>query len=167
MDAIILDLGSTIKGDSMLEGYVDKLEIMSYNHVVLMQVTNDVSNSERTSGKPIIGEFFITKYVDSSTPALNEYCCSGKPIAEAKIIVGRNAAEGSGKLMPFIIYTLSNVIISSVGASGGNSGGKPVESLNLNFTKIKWELTTQKHDGTKEGTAASTWDLTANKLIKG
>lgn len=165
MDAIILDLGADIKGDSLLEGYADKIELMSYSHNVAMQVTNDVSNSERTSGKPFIGEFTATKFIDTSTPTLNEYCCSGKPIAEAKITIGRNAAEGSGKLLPFIVYTLSNVVLSNVSVSGG-TGGKPVESLSLNFTKIKWELTAQKDDGTKEGTAASTWDLAANKVVK-
>ncbi|MDY7560397.1 Hcp family type VI secretion system effector [Pseudomonas sp. 10B1] len=163
MDAIILDLGDDIKGDSMLEGFTDKIEIMSYSHNVAMQVTNDVSNSERTSGKPHIGEFTLTKFVDSSTPNLNSYCCAGKPIATATITIGRNASEGSGQIMPFIVYTLSNVVLSNVSVSGG-SGGKPVETISLNFTKIKWELTAQKDDGTKEGVAGTSWDLAANKV---
>nr|WP_298173493.1 Hcp family type VI secretion system effector [uncultured Pseudomonas sp.] len=165
MDAIILDLGADIKGDSLLEGYTDKIELMSYSHNVSMQVTNDVSNSERTSGRPNIGEFTVTKFIDTSTPTLNEYCCAGKPIAEVKITIGRNAAEGSGQILPFIVYTLTNVVFSNLSISGG-TGGKPVETLSMNFTKIKWELTAQKDDGTKEGTAASTWDLAANKVIK-
>ncbi|MFL6606771.1 MAG: type VI secretion system tube protein Hcp, partial [Pseudomonas sp.] len=45
MDAIILDLGGDIKGYSLLEGFTDKIEVMSYSHNVAMQVTNDVSNS--------------------------------------------------------------------------------------------------------------------------
>lgn len=165
MDAIILDLGADIKGDCLLEGYADKIELMSYSHNVAMQVTNDVSNSERTSGKPHLGEFTVTKFIDTSTPTLNEYCCAGKPITETKIIIGRNAAEGDGKILPFITYTLSNVVLSNLSVSGG-AGGKPVETLSMNFTKIKWELTAQKDDGTKEGTAASTWDLAANKVVK-
>ena len=165
MDAIILDLGADIKGDSLLEGYTDKIELMSYSHNVAMQVTNDVSNSERTSGRPHIGEFTVTKFIDTSTPTLNEYCCAGKPITEVKITIGRNAAECSGQILPFIVYTLSNVVFSNVSVSGG-TGGKPVETLSMNFTKIKWELTAQKDDGTKEGTAASTWDLAANKVVK-
>lgn len=165
MDAIVLDLGDTIKGDSTLEGYADKIEIMSYSHNVAMQVTNDVSNKERTSGRPHIGEFTLTKFLDGATPTLNEYCCAGKGIPTATISVGRNSGEDDGKTMPLIVYTLSNVIISNVSVSGG-SGGKPVETLSLNFTKIKWELTSQKDDGTKEGTAATTWDLAANKVVK-
>jgi type VI secretion system secreted protein Hcp len=165
MDSIILDLGGDIKGECTLEGYTDKIELMSYSHNVAMQVTNDVSNSERTSGKPHLGEFTVTKYVDVATPTLNEYCCAGNAIASASVVVGRNAAESSGKIMPFIIYTLNNVILSNVSVSGG-AGGKPVETLTLNFTKIKWEFTAQKDDATKEGTAATTWDLAANKVVK-
>jgi type VI secretion system secreted protein Hcp len=164
MDSIILDLGTAIKGECTLEGYTDKIELMSFSHNVAMQVTNDVSNSERTSGKPHVGEFTVTKFVDVSTPTLNEYCCGGKAIPTATVIVGRNA-ESDGKIMPFITYTLNNVVLSNVSVSGG-AGGKPVETLSLNFTKIKWELTTQKDDGSKEGTAASTWDMAANKMVK-
>ncbi|WKE64481.1 Hcp family type VI secretion system effector [Gallaecimonas kandeliae] len=164
MDAIILDLGSDIKGDCTLEGFTDKIELMSYSHNVAMQVTNDVSNTERTSGKPHIGEFTVTKFVDVSTPTLNEYCCAGKDISEMTLTVGRNAAESNGQVMPFIVYTMNNVVLSNVSVSGG-TGGKPVETLSFNFTKIKWEVTSQKSDGSKEGTAASTWDLAANKVI--
>jgi len=165
MDAIILDLGETIKGDSLLEGFVDKIELMSYSHNVAMQVTNDVSNKERTSGRPHVGEFTLTKFVDGATPTLNEYCCAGKGIPEAIISVGRNSGVDDGIAMPLIVYTLSNVVISNVSVSGG-AGGKPVETLSLNFTKIKWELTSQNDDGTKEGTAATTWDMASNKVEK-
>lgn len=164
MDVIILDLGATIKGDTTLEGFVDKIEVMSYSHNVAMQVTNDVSNKERTAGRPNIGEFTVSKFVDGSTATLNEYCCAGKEIPAAIITCGRSSGEEDGRILPFIVYTLNNVIISNVSVSGG-SGGKPVETLSLNFTKIKWELTSQQTDGSKKGTTASIWDLAANKVV--
>lgn len=165
MDTIILDLGSTIKGDSQVAGFIDKIEVMSYSHNVAMKVSNDVSLSERTAGQPHIGEFTLTKFIDSSTPSINQYCCSGKPIPVATVTVGHTPAEGSGQLVPLIVYTLNDVIISSISVSGG-AGGKPVETLSLNFTKIKWALTAQKDDGTEGSTAASSWDLNADKMTK-
>ncbi len=45
---------------------------MSYSHNVAMQVTNDVSNTERTSGRAHVGEMSLTKFVDLATPVLNE-----------------------------------------------------------------------------------------------
>lgn len=49
MDAIFLKLDN-IKGESQVEGFEDQIEIMSYSHNVAMQVNNDVSLTERTSG---------------------------------------------------------------------------------------------------------------------
>ncbi|MGC3664233.1 type VI secretion system tube protein Hcp, partial [Pseudomonas aeruginosa] len=71
-----------------------------------------------------------------------------KPFAEATITIARNAAEGNGQIMPFIVYTLNNVVLSNVCVSGG-AGGKPVETLSLNITKFKWELSAPMDDGPK------------------
>ncbi|WP_440028560.1 Hcp family type VI secretion system effector [Chromobacterium amazonense] len=162
MDAIILDLGSDIKGECKLTNYTDKIEVLSYSHNVALQVTNQQS-SQRTSGKAYLGEFSLTKFTDKSTPNLNAYCCQGKNIPIAKITVGRNAGQSSKEIMPYIVYTLTNAIISNVSVSGG-TGGKPVENLSLNFTKIHWEIHIQKDDGNKEGTAAAAWNLEENAL---
>ncbi len=162
MDAIILDLGDEIKGECMLEGYTDKIEIMSFSHNVAMAVTNDISNTERTSGKAHLGEMSVTKFVDLSTPVLNSYCCTGKSIAEATLTIGRNSAQDDGKILPYMVYKLTNVIFSNISVSGG-SGGKPVETLSLNFTKIEWQLTGQDSTGAKKGSASSSWDIATNK----
>ncbi|MDA6840498.1 type VI secretion system tube protein Hcp, partial [Escherichia coli] len=77
----------------------DQIEIMSYSHNVAMQVTNDVSNTERTSGRAHVGEMSLTKFVDLATPVLNEYCCSGKVIKEAKLTLCRN---DNSAMLPFI-----------------------------------------------------------------
>ena len=158
MDAIFLKLDD-IKGESQVDGFKDQIEIMSYSHNVAMQVTNDVSNTERTSGRAHVGEMSLTKFVDLSTPKLNEYCCSGKMIKEAVLTLCRN---DDGKMLPLIVYTLTNVIISHLSVSGG-SGGKPVETMSLNFTKIKWEITAQKLGGQKEGNVSSVWDMAMNQ----
>lgn len=50
MDAIFLKLDN-IKGESQVEGFEDQIEIMSYSHNVAMQVNNDISLTERTSGR--------------------------------------------------------------------------------------------------------------------
>jgi len=158
MDAIFLKLDG-VEGESRVDGFAKQIEIMSFSHNVAMQVTNDVSNTERTSGRAHVGEMSLTKFVDVATPALNLNCCSGKMMSEAVLTLCRNDNE---TVLPFIIYTMSNVLISHISVSGG-SGGKPVETMSLNFSKIKWEITTQKMEGVKEGANASVWDMSMNK----
>lgn len=60
MDAIFLKLDN-IKGESQVEGFEDQIEIMSYSHNVAMQVNNDVSLTERTSGRAHVGEMSLTR----------------------------------------------------------------------------------------------------------
>ena len=115
MDAIFLKLDD-IEGESQAKGFEKQLEIMSYSHNVAMQIANDVSNTERTSGRAHVGEMSLTKFVDLATPKLNEYCCSGKPITEAVLTLCRN---DNGKMLPFIVYTMMNVVISHLSVSGG------------------------------------------------
>ncbi|ESH34431.1 hypothetical protein SEEGA711_01392 [Salmonella enterica subsp. enterica serovar Gaminara str. ATCC BAA-711] len=67
MDAIFLKLDN-IKGESQVEGFEDQIEIMSYSHNVAMQVNNDVSLTERTSGRAHVGEMSLTKL--STSPRL-------------------------------------------------------------------------------------------------
>ena len=69
MDNIILDLDG-VEGESNKSGYEKKIEILSYNHGVSMQVTGDVSNQERTSGAPNVQDLSLTKYADSSSNLL-------------------------------------------------------------------------------------------------
>lgn len=127
MDAIFLKLDN-IKGESQVEGFEDQIEIMSYSHNVAMQVNNDVSLTERTSGRAHVGEMSLTKFVDLATPVLNEYCCSGRLIRTAVLTLCRN---DGGKMRSLIVYTLTNALISQLSVSGG-AGGNDVAELHEN-----------------------------------
>jgi type VI secretion system secreted protein Hcp len=158
MDAIFLELGD-LAGTSQVTGFEGKIELLSYSHGVAIQVTGDISNTERTSGKSMHQDFHLSKYVDATTPGLNQSCCEGKVFETAKITVGRNDA---GEIIPLITYDLTNVIISGISVSGG-SGDKPMESFSLNYAAITWEFSPQKEEGGKEGAIQGSWDLTLNK----
>nr|WP_233411076.1 type VI secretion system tube protein TssD [Rugamonas sp. CCM 8940] len=147
-----------IGGECQLKDYVSKIECLSFSHAVAMQMTSDVSNKERTSGKPNVQDFTLSKYLDVSSPVLNQACCEGRKIGECKVTVGRN--EG-GAVMPMIVFTLKEVLISSVSAAS-SGGDKPAETLTLNFTAIQWDYTAQNTDSTKQGNAPGKWDMKTN-----
>lgn len=62
-----------------------------------------------------------------------------------------------------IVYTLTNVLISQLSVSGG-AGGKPVETMSLNFTKIEWQITAEKSDGAQQESRTSVWDLAMDQI---
>lgn len=158
MDAIFLDI-KDIPGDSDISGFAKQIEVLSFSHGVAAQVTGDVSNTNRTSGRPMHQDFSLTKYVDKASPSLNQQCCEGKSIGKVTVTIGRN---DDGEILPFLVYVLTDCVISSV-SIGGGGGGKPVESVTLNYSKIEWKYTSQKETGGKEGEVVGKWDLAENK----
>ncbi len=149
-----------VPGTSQVTGYAEQIELMSYSHGVSQQVTGDVSNTERTSGRPIHQDFHVTKYLDKASPLLNQKCCEATNLKTVTITIGRNDA---GAVIPLIIYTMEGVIISSVSVGGGG-GDKPVESLSLNYASIKWDYTAQNEESGEAGTVSGGWDVSANAL---
>lgn len=160
MDVILMNI-KDVPGTSLMDGYAGQIELMSYSHGVSMQVTGDVSNTERTSGKARHQDFHVTKYLDKSSPLLNQKLCQATELGEVKITVGRN---DNGTVIPLIIYTLSNAVLSSVSVGGGG-GDKPVESVAINYSGIKWDYTAQKEAGGKDGVVSGSWDVGSNKTL--
>lgn len=158
MDTLILDIPK-INGESLLDGYKDKIEILSFSHGIAMQITGDVSNTERTSGKPNHQDFTFTKYMDASTPHLNDACNKATGLGSVKFFILRN--DGTDMLI-LMEYEMSNAIISSV-SIGGGGGDKPVETLTINYTALKQTYHSQKEEVGKKGKIETSWDLTTNK----
>ncbi len=160
MDAIFLQIngGKEIKGDSTVEGFKDWIEILSFSHGVAAQLTGDVSNQNRTSGRPIHQDLSVTKYVDNATPKISEYCCKGTVFPEAKLVIARNVKD---KLEHFMDYTLKDVVIGS-SSVGGGGGGKPVETLTLNYAEIAWQYYLEDDAGKVKKAASGKWDLSKN-----
>src|SRR5258707_13571629 len=115
MDVLLMKFEPEIPGTSTLDGYSRQIELLSFSHGVAMQITGDISNSERTSGKPNHQDFTITKYLDQSSPKLNEACCKGDNFKKLVLVVARN---DKGSVLPLITYTLQNVLLSSISVGG-------------------------------------------------
>src|SRR5437762_9932261 len=111
MDAIVLDMGDGVKGESSLPGYENKMELLSFSHGVARRIDGDISNAERTSGTPNHQDMTVTKYLDAASPILNHACCEGKFFPQADIIIGRKDGEKVTELMR---YVMNGVMISSV-----------------------------------------------------
>jgi len=155
VDLLVMKMDPEIRGTCSLEKYAGMLELLSFSHGVAMQITGDISNTERTSGRPNHQDFTITKYLDEASPKLNEACCKGDTFKTVEITVGRN---DKGTVIPLIKYTLKNVVLSSISVGGGG-GDKPVETVTMNYNQITWDFHAQKAEGEQVKTS---WDVVKN-----
>jgi type VI secretion system secreted protein Hcp len=159
MDLLILDASSAkIDGESTVTDFKKMIELLSYSHSLSQQVTNDQSNTKRTSGKPNIHDFTVTKFQDLSTCKLIDACLKAAPIPTLKMTVGQN---DNGKVTKLFTYEMTNALVSSYSVGGGGSG-KPHETVTFNFTAITWTYVQQQSEVKEGGNLPVTWNLATN-----
>ncbi len=157
-DVLILDLGTTIKGNCTIAGYIDKIIVSSYSHSASIPLQMDAGNTERTAGRPMFSEISFTKMSDLATTELYKACTQGTKLGTATLHVGR---VENGKYMSLFKYELANAMIANISTGGG--GGIPSDSFSINFTKIKCDFTQQQADSTAKGTGTWNWNLETMK----
>jgi type VI secretion system secreted protein Hcp len=153
-DILILDMGAVIKGNCTIEGYKDKVIVLSYSHGVTLPHQPDASNTERTAGRPAFTAISFSKMSDLSTTEMYKACTQGTKIGTVTLHVGR---VENGKYMNFMKYEFTNAMIASISTSGG--GGVPSDSFTINFTKIKADFTQQAATSDAKGTGTWNWNL--------
>jgi len=141
MNVLILDCGEGIKGECLREGYVNKIDVLSYSHGIAQPITGDPDKPKRTAGKPNHQDFTVTKHFDLSSCFLTQYCNTATVIPTVRLTVGE--AEDQ-KVNPLITYQLSNALVSSISVGGAGGDGKPQETVTFNYTKIQWDYTGEK-----------------------
>ena len=115
------------------------------------------SGSARTSGSVILNDIVVTKFMDSSSPILQQAIAEGTIFDEVKI-THWVSTSGESALIKFFEITLENVIISSYNFVS-NGEDIPTEQVALNFDKVKIDYFDP--DGTKKKTEFI-WDLVSD-----
>jgi type VI secretion system secreted protein Hcp len=142
------------------------LELVSVHQGMKQQITTDVSNSARTSGRPIITEFTCVKYVDKTSVKFYEYCLRAQPLGKGdknptKIYIARNSGDKTANILTI---ELRDAIISEIQFQS-NPDDMPTEQFKLNFTEILWTYTVQEADMNTSGNLASGWSIARNRPI--
>ena len=142
-------------------------ELVSVHQGMKQQVTTDVSNSARTSGRPIITEFTCVKYVDKTSVKFYEYCLRAQPLGKnkdqpTKIFICRNSGDRTANIMTF---WLRDALVSEIQFQS-HPDDMPTEQFKLNFTEILWKYTVQlANTDAAKGVKAAGWSLARNRVI--
>ncbi len=106
------------------------IEAMHWN-VSRNMSTSAGSSANREASEPMISNVIINKVSDSSSTKLFAEACTGKI---GKTVTLHLVTTGSPGEM-YIEYVLTNALVASY--SVDTSGDRPVETVQLNFTKME------------------------------
>jgi type VI secretion system secreted protein Hcp len=139
------------------------IELVSINQGIQQQVTTDVSNSARTTGRPIISDFTCVKYADRTSPKLYDYCLRAKPVDNSggnptTIYVLRNSGE---QFSVVIQFELRLAMISEIQFQS-HPNDMATEQFRLSFTEISWCHEVQGENGRDRAFSKSGWDVAKN-----
>lgn len=142
------------------------MELVSVHHGMKQQITTDVSNKSRTSGRPVITEFTCVKYVDQTSVKLYDYCLRAQTLGSGdsnptKIYIARNSGDKTANIMTI---ALRDALISEIQFQS-HPDDMPTEQFKLNFTEILWTYTIQVADMKTPGSVHTGWSVARNRPI--
>lgn len=156
---ILLKFEKEIKGDSKVEGHDGWITVDSFQLGVGRAITTSGGGKDRDTSNPSFSEATLTKSTDIASSDLFFQSICGKSLGTATI---EFIQTGGDKLQKFLVYELTDAIVSSYSVSSG--GERPNESVSLNFTKISMKYNQFSGDTVAEGKPKK-WDLMANKTF--
>ena len=146
-----------IEGESSDSKHKGEIQISSFSFGVTNSGTGGAGGGSG-AGKVNVQDIHVTKVMDKSSPNLFIGCCTGKHYNKATLTI-RKAGE---KPLDYLVYNLTEVMVSSHSVSGHEGGGIAQESVSLNFAKVEMVYTPQKADGSGEAKISKAWDLAKN-----
>ena len=111
------------------------------------------------AGKVSMQDFAFTMTVNKASPKLILACASGQHIKSAALTCRKAGKEQQ----EYLVIKFSDLLISSYSTGGSSGAVIPTDSISFNFSKIEYEYSPQKEDGTLGSKVPVHWDLKLNK----
>jgi type VI secretion system secreted protein Hcp len=151
-----LKLG-TLKGESVVKGFEDQMQILSWGWGMTQTGTTH-SASGGGAGKVDVQDLHVVKHIDAASPNLALSCAKGTHYDTATLTM----RKAGGTALEYVTLTLTDVLVSSYSVS--SSGGDQLQdTVALNFGKFKYSYQPQDNKGAKKGGAIdATYDIAKN-----
>jgi type VI secretion system secreted protein Hcp len=145
-----------IDGESKDKKHPKEIQIESFSWGVTQKGTKAIGGGGG-AGKANFGDFNFTHTVDAASPNLALHCANGKHIPSVTV-TNRKAGDTA---LEYMIFKLSDVLISGIQMSGANE--VPLESVSMNYSKIEYKYFKQNEKGAADGGPIPFgWDLKQN-----
>jgi type VI secretion system secreted protein Hcp len=149
-----------IEGESQDKAHKNEIHLESWSWGET-QTGSMAAGGGGGAGKVSMQDFHFVMQVNKATPKLILACAGGDHIKKA-VLTCRKAGTNQQE---FLVYTFSDLLISSYQTGGSQSDVIPTEQVSFNYTKMEIEYKEQKPDGTLSGGIKAGWNLKQNVKV--
>lgn len=146
--------GSDIVGESQRKDHEGEIEVLAWSFGGTNPSSIGIGGGGGT-GKVMLQELTVTKYLDASSAELFQAMCKGDHFPEAKL----TAYKSGGDALPYFTLDFEEMYPTSI--SSGGSFGEDVfsETISFAFGKVTATYSEQNPDGTAGGDHVGAWDV--------
>ncbi len=148
-----------IQGESASVKHKGEIEVLSWSWGE-SQAGGHTGSGGAGSGKVQVGPFHFVAHSSIASPKLFLACASGQHFQKAVLSAVRQV---KGKAQDYLIWTLSEVLVTSFQTGGENQDALPTDAFDLDFGKIEVEYKPIKADGSLGAPEKAGWDVKTNK----
>jgi type VI secretion system secreted protein Hcp len=149
-----------VTGESKDADHAGEMELMSFSWGEVQGTLSGVGQG-RSAGKVSMQDFHFTMKTENASPTLMMACAGGDHLGTAVLTVRRAGAGGDHQ--EYLIWTMSDVMVSSYQTGGSAGDVVPVDQISLNFSAIKVQYKPLQDDGSLGGAVQGGWSLEKNK----
>lgn len=150
-----------IDGESQDDKHKNEIEISTFSWGASNVGSGNLGTGSGT-GKVLVQDLHVTKFMDKSSVPLFVACCTGKHIATLSLTARRAGGE---KQVEYCIIKATEVYVSGFSNAGSDPNQLAQETVSFNFSKIELKYTPQKADGSGGPAINGGWDVKANKKV--
>ena len=148
------------KGESLDKTHKEAIDILAWSWGMSQSGTMHMGGGGG-AGKVNVQDISITKWVDSSSAILQQWCCKGTHVKSAQLIV-RKAGD---KPLEYIVIDLEEVLVSSVSLGGSGGEDRLTENVSLNFKQFKTTYKSQDETGGEKASFDWSWNIAENDEV--
>jgi type VI secretion system secreted protein Hcp len=153
---ILLKFKKEIKGDCKIKGHEGWITLSSVSMGCGRSIAVNSGGTDRETSTPSFQDLCCNKACDIASTELFIQSICGVSLEQAEFHFMQTDGKDADQI--YLKITLDDPIVSWFNST--SSGGRPGESFNLNFTKIKMEYTQFSGESVKQASPKG-WDLMA------
>lgn len=156
---MFLKLGD-IKGESKDKAHKQEIDVLSWSWGA-SNAGSFHTGGGGGAGKVNVQDLSFTKYVDLATTEVFLATCSGKHFPEATLVV-RKAGDTP---LEYLTVTMQDVLITSYQTGGSGGEDRLLETVSLNFAKVKLAYKEQAPKGAQAAAPSTGWNIQENVAL--